>query len=59
VCVNLSAKLVFLVQGVKPRTWWEKRKARQSMAAYMAVWVVLLTLLAGAIYLRSTLPGSP
>ncbi len=41
VCVNLSANLVFLARGVRPRTWLEKRKARQS-----AVWVVLFWLVA-------------
>jgi len=51
-CVNLSANLVLLVQGVRPRTWLEKIKARQSLAAYMAFWVVALALLLGAIYLR-------
>ncbi|MCG2634762.1 MAG: TIGR00341 family protein [Gammaproteobacteria bacterium] len=50
VCVNLAAKLVFLVKGVRPRTWLEKRQARQSVAAYSAIWVVSLLLLLAAIY---------
>ncbi|MEJ2643803.1 MAG: TIGR00341 family protein [Gammaproteobacteria bacterium] len=57
VCVNLSAKVVFLLRGVKPRTWWEKRKARQSMLTYILVWVILLVLLVAAIYLRQRLRG--
>jgi len=55
VCVNLSAKLVFLLKGVKPRTWLEKRKARQSMTAYTLVWLITLILLMAVIYLRSEL----
>ncbi len=55
VCVNLAAKLVFLYQGVRPRTWLEKRQARQSMVAYLLVWLVALTVLAGAIYVRQQL----
>ncbi|MGA7801755.1 MAG: TIGR00341 family protein [Gammaproteobacteria bacterium] len=57
VCVNLAAKVVFLLRGVKPRTWLEKRKARQSMVTYILVWVILLVLLVTAIYLRHTLRG--
>ncbi len=52
VCINLSAKLVFLYRGVKPRTWLEARKARQSQFLYISVWLVLLGLLIVMIYLR-------
>ena len=52
VCVNLAAKMVFLVRGVKPRTWLEKRKAKQSMTTYMVFWFVSLLVLLIAIYLR-------
>jgi uncharacterized hydrophobic protein (TIGR00341 family) len=45
VCVNLSAKLVFLFKGVKPRTWLEKRKARQSMLTYISFWAATLLIL--------------
>jgi uncharacterized hydrophobic protein (TIGR00341 family) len=58
VCVNFSAKLVFLVKGIHPRTWWEKKKARQSMISYLAIWAVSLLILVGLIYLRrSVLSG--
>ena len=39
VSVNLSAKVTFLVRGIKPRTWLEKQKARQSMTVYIVFWV--------------------
>ena len=45
VCVNLSAKLVFLFKGVRPRTWLEQKKARQSYALFMLVWFVSLSIL--------------
>ncbi len=51
VCVNLSAKLVFLLKGVKPRTWLEKRQAFQSTRVYILFWVVALAVLAAAIVL--------
>ncbi len=50
VCVNLSAKLVLLIKGVKPRTWLEKQKARQSMLAYIAFWVISLVILIGSMH---------
>lgn len=36
VCVNLSSKVVFLLRGIRPRTWWEKEKARRAMVSYIA-----------------------
>ncbi|MCR4300593.1 MAG: TIGR00341 family protein [Sulfuricaulis sp.] len=52
VCVNFAAKLVFLVKGIHPRTWWEKKKARQSLITYLVMWAVSLLILVGLIYLR-------
>jgi len=52
VCINLSAKLVFLFRGIKPRTWLEARKAKQSSFIYLTLWGVLLILLCVSIYLR-------
>lgn len=52
VCVNLAAKTVFLFRGIKPRTWLEKRKAKQSMMTYMLFWGISLAVLLVAIYLR-------
>lgn len=52
VCVNLAAKLVFLFKSVKPRTWLEQKKARQSMTAYIVLWLVSLAILGTIITLR-------
>jgi uncharacterized hydrophobic protein (TIGR00341 family) len=57
VCVILAAKIVFVAKGVKPRTWLEKRKARQSQTLSIVLWVALLAMLVGAIYLRRSLLG--
>ena len=54
VCVNLSGKLVFLLKGIKPRTWLEKRKARQSMTTYVIFWLVVLLILIIAMQVRHT-----
>jgi len=52
VCINLSSNLVFLFRGIKPRTWLEVHKAKQSRLLYIGVWVALLALLFVIIYLR-------
>lgn len=52
VCINLSAKLVFLYQGIKPRTWHEKKVAIRSMFIYLISWAVALLVLSAAIYIR-------
>jgi uncharacterized hydrophobic protein (TIGR00341 family) len=52
VCINLSAKLVFMFRGVKPRKWLEAHKAKQSRTLYIVIWVIMLALLIVAIYLR-------
>lgn len=45
VCVNLSAKLVFLYQGVRPRGRAQQAAATQSMAGYLLLWAITLALL--------------
>ena len=52
VCINLSAKLMFLFKGVRPRTWLEKTRARQSVTTYTAFWILWLLILITAIILR-------
>ncbi|MDH5472252.1 MAG: TIGR00341 family protein, partial [Gammaproteobacteria bacterium] len=37
VCVNLATKIVFMVKGISPRTWWQKEKARRAMKIYILV----------------------
>jgi uncharacterized hydrophobic protein (TIGR00341 family) len=52
VCVNLSANLVFLIKGVRPRTWLEKRKARQSAVWIVLFWLIALGVLVAVVDLR-------
>ncbi len=53
VSVNLACKLVFLLKGVGPRTWWEKETAKKAMRRYIFVWVVTLMVLGVVIYIRT------
>ena len=52
VCVNIAAKVVLLLRGIKPRTWLEREKARQSMVTYAIFWLLLLLILVMAIVSR-------
>jgi uncharacterized hydrophobic protein (TIGR00341 family) len=52
VSVNLSATLAFLAKGVRPRTWLEKRQARQSVAWVAVFWTAALLMLSLALYFR-------
>lgn len=53
VCVNLASKIVFFAKGIRPRTWFEKEKANQTMTQYVIGWLVILVALLVFIYLRS------
>lgn len=46
ICINLAGILTFLVQGVRPRTWWEEQKAKKAYRMAIAIWFVLLVILA-------------
>lgn len=44
---------MFFVKGVRPRTWFEKEKARQAMTRYFIGWLITLAALLGFIYISS------
>lgn len=50
VCVNLAIKVVFFLKGIRPRTWWKKKKAKRAMAIYILGWIVTLAILVIFIY---------
>lgn len=45
ICINLAGILTFLVQGVRPRSWWEAEKAKKATRMAIALWVALLVIL--------------
>ncbi|AGA89361.1 TIGR00341 family protein [Thioflavicoccus mobilis 8321] len=53
VCVLLSAKIVFLLKGVRPRSWTERNRAKQSILFYVSLWGFLLVLLITVILIRT------
>jgi uncharacterized hydrophobic protein (TIGR00341 family) len=52
VCVNVAGVSVFALKGVRPRTWLEKKKARQSVTLNLVIWGLSLLALIGLIMLR-------
>ncbi len=50
VCAILSAQLIFVYKGVRPRTWRSQKKAARSVKINAAVWVGLLVALAVLAY---------
>ncbi|MFZ2469415.1 TIGR00341 family protein [Parvibaculum sedimenti] len=51
VCINLTAQIVFLIRGIRPRTWYERRGAKQSTLVSLIVWTTLLAVLLVIVYL--------
>ena len=52
VCVNLASKVVFFLKDIRPRTWWEKKKAKRAMVIYILAWLATLIILVFFIYGR-------
>ena len=51
ICVNLAGVTTFLVQGIRPATWWEKDRAVKATRIAIVLWVALLAALTGLILL--------
>lgn len=49
ICVNLAGVTTFLIQGLRPATWWEKDRAAKATRIAIALWAVLLAALVGLI----------
>jgi uncharacterized hydrophobic protein (TIGR00341 family) len=51
ICVNLAGVTTFLVQGIRPRKWWEASKAKRAARLAITLWSVLLAILIAVILL--------
>lgn len=51
ICINLAGVTTFFLQGIGPRTWWEKDRARKAIRRAIAFWIVLLLALVVVILL--------
>lgn len=54
VSVHLAGTLVFRIQGIRPRTWWERERARRAARLSLIVGLVLLTVLLAVILTQGT-----
>jgi len=50
ICVNLAAVTTFILQGIRPRTWYESKKAKRANKIALLLWISLLLILAIIIY---------
>lgn len=57
VCINLSSVVTFLTQGITPKKWWEKEKAKQSIQKAIIIWTSMLLILALLILLYQFISG--
>ena len=51
ICVNLAGVTTFVLQGIKPTSWWEKDRAVKATRIAIALSVTLLSVLVGMILL--------
>lgn len=52
VCINLAALAVFRLKGIKPRTWYEEKRARKASRINALVWLGMLIILAVLIWVK-------
>lgn len=52
ICLNLAGVLTFVVQGIRPRTWWEEERARRASRIALALWALLLLALLAVILIE-------
>ncbi len=50
ICVNLAGIATFILQGVRPRTWYKAKKAKRINRIALTLWISLVLLLAVLIY---------
>lgn len=55
--LNLAGILTFVAQGIDPRSWWEKKKAKSFVKRAVVVWGLLLIFLSLVIYFYPQIIG--
>lgn len=50
-CVNLAAVATFLIQRIRPVTWWEAERARKATRIAASTWIFTLLVLLGVMIL--------
>ena len=55
ICVNLASLLVFRLKGIRPRTWYEEKQAKQAARLNMYIWLGLLILIGLLIWFKANI----
>lgn len=50
ICVNLAAVTTFIIQGVRPRKWYEAEQAKKTNKIALSIWISLTIVLGLIIY---------
>jgi len=50
ICVNLAAVATFIIQGVRPRKWYEAEQAKKTNKIALSIWISLTIVLGLIIY---------
>jgi uncharacterized hydrophobic protein (TIGR00341 family) len=50
-CINLAAIATFLIQKVRPRTWWEAERAKRATRLAVVTWIIMLVVLLTVMFL--------
>ncbi len=50
ICVNLAGITTFILQGVRPRTWYDTQKAKKANKIALWLWATIIFILGGVIY---------
>ena len=53
ICVNLAGVVTFILQGVRPRTWWEADRAKKATVRAAIIWSGLLMALILILFLKA------
>lgn len=53
ICLNLAGVVTFLVQGIRPLSWYDKERARKATLRAALVWTALLAALVGLMFLQA------
>ncbi len=53
ICINIAGVATFLFQDVRPNFWWEAERAKRMVRKAVVIWIVLLLIWLGLIYLAS------
>ncbi len=53
ICVNLAGIATFILQGVRPRTWYKAQKAKKANRIALTLWISIIAALAVVIYFVS------